>query len=350
MIDFYHKHKKRIERILFFLLIIFATLSTFTFLFEFVGPFFFGLLIALIMEPVVRFLEKKLKFKRWVAALVGAFLFLAVFFSIGLVLALTVVRQIRSFLDSAPMHIGALGDRMHDGNTWLERMSEYLPESLYLPSIDSMLDTLVQVVLGGGFPDWFFNIIANLPAFILGLVLALLSSFFFMSDRDKIFAALREACPNWLKIQLQSARNSLRRAIAGYFKAQAILMGMVFVVTLIGLLILRNPYALLLALIIGIVDFLPVVGPAAVLLPWALIALLMGNIQLMIGLIIINIIIFIMRQVLQPKIMGDQMGAHPLALLIAIFLGFRIFGIFGFIIGPSFLMIILAIRETNNNA
>ena len=106
---------------------------------------------------------------------------------------------------------------------------------------------------------------------------------------------------------------------------------------------LKNPYALLLGLLFAVLDFLPILGPALVLLPWALVSVLMGNMHQAIGLLIIWGILTISRQVLQPKILGTQMGAHPLASLMSIYIGFRIFGLLGLIIGPTLLMIIIAI-------
>jgi predicted PurR-regulated permease PerM len=125
-------------------------------------------------------------------------------------------------------------------------------------------------------------------------------------------------------------------------------MLMVFVISVVGLFILGSPYALLLALLFAVLDFLPILGPALVLLPWALISVIMGNMRMAIGLAIMWGVITIARQVLQPKILGKQMGAHPLASLMAIFIGFRVFGLFGLIIGPVLLMIFVAIMETED--
>jgi len=147
---------------------------------------------------------------------------------------------------------------------------------------------------------------------------------------------------------MSQTKAGLSRAMGGYFRAQGILMAMVGIISIVGLLFLRSPYALLFGLLFAVLDFLPILGPALVLLPWALMSITMGNMHQAIGLLVIYGIITITRQVLQPKILGDQMGAHPLASLMSIFIGFRIFGLLGFIIGPSLLMIFVAIRETDS--
>ena len=174
----------------------------------------------------------------------------------------------------------------------------------------------------------------------------LISAHFFIADRDVIFAAIRKACPKWALGQTSQIKKGLSKAMGGYFRAQYILMMIIGIISIAGLLILRNEYALFLGLLFAALDFLPIVGIGAVLIPWALVSFAMGNVYQGVGLAIMYGVITIVRQVLQPKILGDQMGAHPLASLMSIFIGFRIFGLLGLVIGPSLLMIFVAIFET----
>ena len=350
MRDIYYRHKQKIDRGLFFALITVSVYAFFTVLFVYLGPFFFGLLIALLMNPLINFLTNQLNFKRWLASLLCLLLFLGATSSLGVWLVLTLVRQIVSFVESAPIHVEELAIRLEEANLWIERWSESLPEGLHLPDIQEMMLAVVTALFDGGMAGQGLRIVANVPDFFINLILALVSAYFFMSDRERIFATVQKACPQWIAGQWRVTKAGLSRAMAGYFRAQGILMTMVGIISIIGLLILRNPYALLLGLLFAVLDFLPILGPAIVLLPWALVSLLMGNFHLAIGLGVIYGIITITRQVLQPKILGDQMGAHPLASLMSIFIGFRIFGLLGFIIGPSLLMIFIAIREANQDA
>jgi len=350
MHEFYYRHKQRIDRMLFFVLATAFVFAFFTVLFEYLAPFFFGLIIALLMEPLVRFFTLKLKLKRWMGALICLLLFLTVFSSIGVLLVTTLVRQIGSFVQSAPYHIEELASMMAEANLWLERMSLHLPDDLFFPDIQEMMLAIVAALFGGEMAGQGLRMMANVPGVFLNLILAILSAFFFMSDRERIFSTVKKACPNWLVAQIRQTQAGLRRAMAGYFRAQAILMLMVGVISLVGLIILGSPYALFLGLLFSILDFLPILGPAIVLIPWALVSFIFGNMRQGIGLLVIYGVITIARQVLQPKIIGDQMGAHPLASLMSIFIGFRIFGLLGFIVGPSFLMIFIAIREAKNDA
>ena len=351
MRDFYTKNRFFIDRAAFFAIITAFVYIFFTQLFVFLGPFFFGLIIAMVLEPLVGLFVKKLKWKRWIASLVSLLLFIAAMSSLGVWLVSTLVRQIIAFVESVPVHAEEFVARLDTANDWIRRWEEVLPmpETWYIPDIQEMILTTVTTVFGEGMLDQGVRLAVTVPNFFLNFIMALVSAYFFMSDRAIIFATIKKACPHWLASQMKQTRIGLFRAAGGYFRAQYILMTMAGIISIIGLMILRSPYALLIGLLLAVLDFLPILGIGAVLLPWALISVIMGNVHQAIGLAIIYGIITVARQVLQPKIMGAQMGAHPLASLMSIFIGFRIFGLLGLIIGPSLLMIFIAIREVHSD-
>ena len=346
MRDFFNTHKQLIDRAAFFAVITIAVYLFFNFLFSFLAPFFFGLLIALIMEPLIRLMVNKFGWGRRLAAWICLLLFLAAAGSLGAWIVITLIRQMSNFVASAPEHIEVIVLRVNDTmDTWITRIEAFLPANLYMPDLQEALVARITSLFGGGFIDQAMNLAVGVPNFFVGLILALVSAYFFMADRGVIFNAIRRACPPWLRGHMRDTRAGLSRAIGGYLRAQYILMTMVGIISIIGLLILRSPFALLLGLLLAALDFLPILGPALVLVPWALVAVINGDFTMAIGLAVIYGIITITRQVLQPKILGDQMGAHPLASLMSIFIGFRVFGLLGLIIGPSLLMIFIAIRE-----
>ena len=348
MKDFYQTYKRNIDRAAFLLLISIVVYAFFTVLFAFLAPFFFGLLIALLMEPLIRFIVKRMKWKRWIASMVCVLIFLAIISSLGAWLVTTLVRQVSLFVENAEYHIEEFSDRLGEINVRLQRAGDNLPEGWYIPPIEEMAMSLVTTLFGEGMRDHGMRIATVIPNFFLNTILMLISAYFFMADRETIFDAVRKACPVWISKQMAQTRKGLSRAMGGYFRAQYILMAMVGIISIAGLLILGNQYALLVGLLFAILDFLPILGTGTVLIPWALISLAMGNVQQAIGLGIMYGVITITRQVMQPKILGDQMGAHPLASIMSIFIGFRIFGLLGLVIGPSLLMIFVAIYETDS--
>jgi len=346
MNDFYIKHKQRIDRAAFLALITIVVYAFFTVLFQYLAPFFFGLLIALLMEPLVRIIVRKTKWKRWIASLICLLVFIALISSLGAWLVATLINQISAFVGSAPEHVAALGDRLDDFNMRMQRFEDILPEGWDIPNIEEILLTLVTTFFGEGMRDQGVRFAVTIPNAFLNTIITLISAHFFISDRENIFINVKKVCPEWIAKQMSRTKEGFSRAMGGYFRAQYILMLVVGMISIIGLLILGNPYALLLGLLLAALDFLPIVGTGAVFIPWALVSIAMGNIQQAIGLLVIYGVITITRQVLQPKILGDQMGAHPLASLMSIFIGFRIFGLLGLVIGPSLLMIFIAIYET----
>ncbi|MCL1843284.1 MAG: sporulation integral membrane protein YtvI [Defluviitaleaceae bacterium] len=348
MREFYHEHKDRIDRILFFALVTITVYLFFTVLFVYLAPFFFGVIIALIMEPLIRFMGG-LRIKRWIASLICLVLFLTVISSIGVWLFNTLARQVVSFIENAPAHAEEIADRLDEANLWLARLGENLPEGWYIPDIQEMILTAGPAIVGEGMRDTGLRTLGNVPDYFINVILALVSAYFFMADGKNIFASIKKACPNWIMKQMNRTKKGLVRAMSGYFRAQGILMIMVGIISIIGLMLppIRSPYALLLGLLFAVLDFLPILGPAIVLIPWALLSLAIGNMHQAIALAIMYGVITISRQVLQPKILGHQMGAHPLASLMSIYIGFRIFGLLGFIIGPTLLVVFIAVRETN---
>ena len=347
MLDFYDKYKHQIDRILFFALITIGVFAFFTVLFSYIAPFFIGLVIALIMNPLINLMVKRLKLKRWLASLLSLIIFIAAMSSLGVWLVMTLFRQVGSFLETAPL---LFDDALADANQWIEGVSEYLPEGWYIPDIQGMIVAAGTAFIDGGVAGQAIGIVGNVPMFLINLILAIVSAYFFMADREKIFNTVRRACPKWIAKQWGITKVGLSRAIVGYFRAQGILMVMVGVISVIGLFILGNPYALLLGLLFAILDFIPMLGPALVLIPWALFSMFLGSYSLGFGLLIIYGVITVARQVLQPKIMGTQMGVHPLAFLMSMFIGFRIFGLVGFIVGPSLLILFKAVKEADQDA
>ena len=347
MMEFYQKRKSLVDRILFIALITVAVYAFFTVLFEYIGPFFVGLLIALVLNPLVNLSVRKLRLKRWLASLLCLFVFIAAMSSLGVWVVSAIVGQAVSFFETAPP---LLEELLATADRWLLDMSDHLPEGWYIPDMQGMAMAAGAAFLDGGMAVQAIGIVGNVPYFIVNLILALVSAYFFMADRERIFSKVKSIVPKWVEWQWSITKAGLSRAVSGYFKAQAILMLMVGLISAIGLAILRNPFALLLGLLLAVLDFVPMLGPSLVLLPWAIVSFISGEIGYGIGLLVINGVITVARQVLQPKIMGAQMGVHPLALLMSMFIGFRVFGIIGFAVGPSLLVIVKAVKEANQDA
>ncbi|MCL2707834.1 MAG: sporulation integral membrane protein YtvI [Defluviitaleaceae bacterium] len=345
--EFYYRHKKTADKVAFFALITISVYVFFQFLFIYVSPFFIGLIVALAMEPIIRLLVKRLKFKRWLAALACLIFFLLAAGGLGTLIVSAVSRQVRSFVDNAPAFIESLSRTLDDANEFLRELIGRMPESIRFEfgGIQNELASALAAIFGDGVYSQSIRFVSNLSELFINTILTMVSAFFLMKDGPMIFAAIKRVCPEWLRNNFSMMRRGLSRAVGGYFRAQFIMMSIVGAIGIAGLLILRNPYALLLGLIMAVLDFLPIVGSGSVLLPWAVYAFATGQIKVAVGLLILYGVITIARQSIEPKVLGVQIGVHPLAMLLSIYVGFRIFGFAGIIIGPSIVIIGKAIRE-----
>ncbi|MNJ43947.1 hypothetical protein D3C77_389760 [compost metagenome] len=187
------------------------------------------------------------------------------------------------------------------------------------------------------------NIITSLPniAFIIGVIL--LAAFFISQHWD----LYRERIKNYIPLDYRATsgmvRGDLQKAFFGYLRAQLIFIFVTASLVFIGLLILRVDSPFIYALIIGVVDFLPYLGAGTIMLPWSIYLLVTGNLQLGLGLAVLYAVILVVRQIIEPKILATSVGLKPLPMLISLFVGLKMFGFLGFIIGPIFLVVTGAI-------
>jgi sporulation integral membrane protein YtvI len=155
----------------------------------------------------------------------------------------------------------------------------------------------------------------------------------------------RQLPDSWSK-NLAGVKTDTFSALLGYFRALLILIGFTFIEVTLGLFILGVDYALLLGLIVAISDAIPIVGTGLVMVPWIAWNFISGNTQLGLGLLIIYILGIIMRQVMEPKIVGDQIGLHPLVTLASMYIGLEVFGVLGMIIGPVSIIILKNLQNS----
>jgi sporulation integral membrane protein YtvI len=189
------------------------------------------------------------------------------------------------------------------------------------------------------------RIVTNAPNFLITVILSVVSAVFMLKDKKLICDTLSRHCPEWIKKNLGTMREGLFRAVGGYFRAQGILMSITGIIAITGLLILRSPYALILGLLLAFLDFLPFFGTGFVLLPWAAFSLATAAYGQAVGLVVIYGTVFVMRQILEPKVLSEQIGVYPLVTLMAIFIGYRLFGFIGIFVGPALVMMFIAMNK-----
>jgi sporulation integral membrane protein YtvI len=190
------------------------------------------------------------------------------------------------------------------------------------------------------------SLLRSLPNIATLAIIALLATFFISKDWYRIITRYSGIFSEAILRITKLIRIDLQHALFGYFRAQLILVSLTALVVIIGLLVLRVDYAITIGLLTGLADLLPYLGTGAVMVPWILYVFFVeGNIYLGIGLSILYGVIVIARQIMEPKVLASSVGLDPLATLISLFVGLKLFGLVGLIIGPVTLVVISAFHR-----
>ena len=185
----------------------------------------------------------------------------------------------------------------------------------------------------------FFAVAPNL---LFGIVVTLLACFYLSADYEGIRDRLIGLLPSGAQQRTEAFRRRAKHVLAGYGRAYLILFGLTFFEVFVGLLILKIPYAFLIALAVAGVDILPLLGAGAVLIPWAILLFVGGNAQTALWILVLYGVLCIVRQIAESHLLGTSLGVHPLLSLFCVFVGWQLFGFFGMLLGPA---VALALQE-----
>jgi sporulation integral membrane protein YtvI len=212
-------------------------------------------------------------------------------------------------------------------------------------NIDVVISDMISEAVSSltrSIPAGVIHVISKLPSTILFVVITIISAFYFSLDLGAINSAIASLFPSKIREKIPSFKKKLFGTAAKYVRAYLLLLFLTFFELFVGFSILKISYPLLLALLIAIVDILPILGVGAALVPWGLVEILLfKDIFTGVGLLIIYVIVAIIRQITEPKVVAGSLGLHPLLTLAAMYIGLKVFGILGMILGP---LLILALR------
>ena len=311
------------------------------------SPFLLGSLLALSAEPMAGFLNKKLRIPRSVSSGIGVSMAFALLSILLLCLCAFLIRELGNFSNVLPDLGRTAKSSFSLIRNWLLQLSARTPESLqplleenvnrFFSDGNALLDKVTGYFLGlAG------SILSHVPDSAFGLGTAFVSAFLISAKLPRIRRWLLRRIPRQRLLWLTNAAKQTRHVFDGWLTAQCKLVGVSFLILFLGLVILQIPYALLWAGIICLVDAFPVLGTGTVLLPWSLVCLLQEDTARAVGLASVYVVITLTRSVLEPKFLGRHLGLDPLATLIAMYVGFRLWGLAGMIFAP--ILTVIAIQ------
>lgn len=309
-------------------------------------PFLIAFILSLLLEPIIRFLMKHFKFKRKFASI------LVFIVTISIIIGF-IVWGITTLVTEAVNILGGINEYTDKISSFFQDIiSQLNPEKLKLSSdvVNFINNSLASFLQEAGeyiknALTSILNFITSIPTIMIYIVITFLSLYFICTDKIYMLDQLEHHFPeNWVKKIIKKIR-AITKSLGHYLKAQAILVLVSFIISLIGLYIfkfvgLNVPFPLTIAIAIGFVDALPIFGSGTVMAPWAIITAFNGDITLGISILVLWIIMSITRQLLEPKIVSGQIGIHPIFTLIAMYTGFRFIGLFGMLLGPIILIIL----------
>lgn len=302
-------------------------------------PFLLGILLALAAEPATKLLSGRLGLPRAGAtALSVSAVFLLTVTVLSFLLAL-LVRQLQQLSGILPGLAQTVTQAFSLLQSWLQNLTQKLPVPMQRP----VTDLTAKLFSGGSalleqlamqLPKLATGLLGGVSQGMLGLITGIISAYM-ISNR---LPALRQwwqrhPLPQWQQRWLPALRG-LRKALGGWLWAEVKLAGIAFVVMAAGFLLLRIENALIWAALITLVDAFPILGVGTVLVPWALVCFLQDDIVRGIGLLAIYAVAWLSRSILEPKLVGRGLGLDPLATLIAIYAGWKLWGIAGMLLAP----------------
>jgi len=306
----------------------------------FFWPFVVAIITSIILDKLVESIVRKIKIPRKV---VGIVLVLLLYVVIAFIIYVLISKLLREAIDIVSDIPGIF--------EYIKNRYNYIYEK-YISAIHSIPASISQKIydLGLGILSGLskyitkifnetFNFIMFIPNILIYIIITLLATLFLVTDKRKLSMYVHDILPKKFVRKISNIFKGIITSLGQYLKAQLFMICITFVELLIAFFILKQPYPFTFALVISIIDALPIVGVGGILIPWGIYSATVGNMYLAGGLLITYVVIIIMRQLIEPRIVSNNLGVHPFITLISMYIAFKIFGIIGLIIGPIIMVV-----------
>ncbi|ATW24536.1 sporulation integral membrane protein YtvI [Candidatus Formimonas warabiya] len=308
------------------------------------APFILAAVIAVLIEPVVNLLSKRLRMPRGWSVLLVLLTFIIGISGILVLITSRLIVELQGLSKNIP-NISQIFNTLITEAQYFYYNINLRPEVLdqiqqAASSIAGAITDFISLAING-----MVSFLTSLPSGFMIFIITIVATFFFSRDKEKLEQFCIGLFPETWRGRAFSVYTDLSRALVGYFRAQATLISITTVISLIGLSILGAPYAFTMGLLSGFFDVLPIFGPGMVFVPWIIWTLIGGSYKLAASLACLYVIIIVQRQIMEPKLVAENIGLHPLATLAALFIGIKVLGVWGIILGPAILVTGKAIKK-----
>ncbi|MEJ6951520.1 sporulation integral membrane protein YtvI [Natronospora cellulosivora (SeqCode)] len=314
-------------------------------------PFLLAIIFASIINPIVNRVENYFNINRKYAVLIVIICFAIMFVLIVFWIILQSYHELIYLWNDIPDYdslLMNLNNLINENNNLQEifesNIMNFLKENLGL-NLQLIYNIMKENI--AFLSSCFIDIITFLPMILLVIFLSFIATYFLLRDIDTINYHIINFFPSKIQKKVYNLEKEISISIIAFLRAQFILMLITAIISFLGLLIIGNNYALLIAVIIAVLDLIPILGPGLIFLPWIIFNILIGEFFIALKLLIIYTITAAFRQGFESKIIAYHLGFHPLAIMISFYLGYRIIGFTGFIIGPAVLILLRAIHNTD---
>lgn len=347
-----HERKKFLINFAFFALIFALSVGIVRYALPALFPFVIAFVVTMILRPLVRFLHNKLKLNTRIASVVLVIVFYG---TIGVVVVLLIAEliaftaekikdlpqffqnQILPFLDSLLNEIQSI---LHSFDPEMAIDFDATANSL-LASLGSTVMSFSGTLVGS-----LTNIAVSVPSFLLNIVIMVIATIFLLVDFESIRIFIKKQLSDKTNALVHDIGTHLSKVLKKYVLSYSLIMLITFTEIFAGLSIIGVKHSALIAVLIAVFDILPVVGSGLVLAPWAIISLLLGDIGRAIGLFILWAIVCVLRQIIEPKIVGESVGMHPFLTLFAMLAGNFIYGGIGILLLPLTLALFQSLNKS----
>ena len=333
----------------YFVLYIATTLIVVFLLFKlgiFLFPFVLAFIFSMITQPIARFINKKTHLSAKVSTIISIVAFFLVLFGLMSVVSIKFIEEIYNLsknLRGSSAQFNELWNKSLDqGFVYID----YLPKE-FITQIQSYTGEFINFAARSAttFVNQTIRFITSIPTLIIYTSITILSTLLMSLDKNDIVKFLEHQFPiSWLN-KIYNIKRDILSVFGSYLRAQLILVTICFFELLIALnlflsLGLNVKYPLIFSIVISLIDALPILGAGAILIPWSIFSFITGDIKLGFAILILYVIVLAVRQLLEPKLISQKIGVHPLVTLVSMYSGFKLLGIIGFLIGPIVMIIL----------